>query len=68
MPLTAYISEVMAMLDEGNHPRGELLLERDRPRRWAERDFGREHAAEIARRFGFPLDPQIETLLPKPAF
>lgn len=38
MPLTAYISEVMAMLDEGNHPRGELLLERDRPRRWAERD------------------------------
>ena len=26
-----------------------------------------EHAAEIARRFGFPLDPQIEALLPQSA-
>lgn len=26
-----------------------------------------EHAAEIARRFGFPLDPQIEALLAHPA-
>ncbi len=26
-----------------------------------------EHAAEIARRFGFPLDPQIEAMLPQPA-
>lgn len=26
-----------------------------------------EHAAEIAWRFGFPLDPQIEALLPRPA-
>lgn len=26
-----------------------------------------EHAAEIARRFGFPLDPQIEALLASPA-
>ncbi|ODU67708.1 MAG: hypothetical protein ABT11_19175 [Novosphingobium sp. SCN 66-18] len=26
-----------------------------------------EHAAEIARRFGFPLDPQIEALLARPA-
>lgn len=25
-----------------------------------------EHAAEIARRFGLPLDPQIEALLPQP--
>jgi uncharacterized oxidoreductase len=26
------------MLEKGTHPRGELLLERDYPRRWAERD------------------------------
>ncbi len=38
MPLDSYISEVMAMLERGNHPRGELLLERDQARRWAERD------------------------------
>lgn len=38
MPLDAYIVEVMAMLAEGRHPRGELLLDRDLPRRWAERD------------------------------
>lgn len=38
MPLNAYISEVMAMLEEGDHPRGELLLERDQARRWTERD------------------------------
>ncbi len=38
MPLDSYISEVMAMLEQGNHPRGELLLERDQGRRWAERD------------------------------
>ncbi|CDN51625.1 SDR family oxidoreductase [Neorhizobium galegae] len=38
MPLGSYISEVMAMLEHGNHPRGELLLERDQARRWAERD------------------------------
>lgn len=38
MPLADYISEVMTMLEEGAHPRGELLLDRDLPRRWAERD------------------------------
>ena len=38
MPLDAYITEVIAMLKEERHPRGELLLDRDQPRRWAERD------------------------------
>lgn len=38
MPLSSYIPEVMAMLEQGNHPRGELLLERDYARRWAERE------------------------------
>ncbi|TCL68287.1 SDR family NAD(P)-dependent oxidoreductase [Rhizobium sp. BK251] len=38
MPLATYVSEVMAMLEHGRHPRGELLLERDQARRWAERD------------------------------
>lgn len=38
MPLNAYIAEVLTMLAQGDHPRGELLLERDHARRWAERD------------------------------
>lgn len=38
MPLAAYIGEVMSMLENGRHPRGELVLERDQARRWAERD------------------------------
>lgn len=38
MPLGAYVVEVIAMLARGRHPNGELLLERDRARRWAERD------------------------------
>ena len=38
MPLDAYVAEVMRMLESGDHPRGELLLERDNARRWAERD------------------------------
>lgn len=38
MPLNAYVSEVMAILERGNHPHGELLLEGDQARRWAERD------------------------------
>ncbi len=38
MPVGAYVAEVMAMLAQGNHPNGELLLERDHARRWAERD------------------------------
>lgn len=29
MPLSAYIPEVMAVLEQGSHPHGELLLERD---------------------------------------
>lgn len=38
MPLDAYVTEVMRMLERGDHPGGELLLERDHARRWAERD------------------------------
>ncbi|WP_246690706.1 SDR family oxidoreductase [Neorhizobium alkalisoli] len=38
MPLGDYMSEVMAMLEEGRHPRGELLLDSDLARRFAERD------------------------------
>lgn len=38
MPLASYVEEVMAMLEKGQHPGGELLLQRDQPRRWAERD------------------------------
>lgn len=38
MPLATYVSEVMAMLGQGRHPRGEVLLEKDQARRWAERD------------------------------
>jgi uncharacterized oxidoreductase len=38
MALDAYITEVMQLLDQRNHPRGEVLLERDYARRWAERD------------------------------
>lgn len=38
MPLAAYVAEVMELLERADHPRGELLLERDHARRWAERD------------------------------
>ena len=38
MPVAAYVAEVMQLLEDGNHPRGEVLVERDRARRWAERD------------------------------
>ena len=38
MALDSYIHEVMQMLESGTHPRGELLLDRDLARRWAERD------------------------------
>ncbi|WP_420997275.1 SDR family oxidoreductase [Cupriavidus sp. 30B13] len=38
MPIGDYIAQVMKMLEHGDHPRGELLLERDHARRWAERD------------------------------
>lgn len=38
MPLAAYVDEVMRLLEAGDHPHGEVLVERDRSRRWAERD------------------------------
>lgn len=38
MPIADYIGQVMQMLERGDHPRGEILLERDQARRWAERD------------------------------
>ncbi|MGO4723613.1 MULTISPECIES: SDR family oxidoreductase [unclassified Inquilinus] len=38
MPVAAYVAEVMQLLERGDHPRGEVLVERDRARRWAERD------------------------------
>lgn len=38
MPLAAYVAEVMQLLESQDHLRGEVLVERDRARRWAERD------------------------------
>jgi uncharacterized oxidoreductase len=38
MPLGDYVTVVLQMLEAGNTPGGELLLERDLARRWAERD------------------------------
>ena len=38
MPLDAYIAEVMQLLELRVHPRDEVLVERDRARRCAERD------------------------------
>ena len=38
VPLDAYIAEVMRLLEAGNHPGGEVLVERDYFRRTAERD------------------------------
>ncbi len=38
MPIGDYIRQVMQMLERRNHPRGEILLERDQPSRWAERE------------------------------
>lgn len=38
MTVEAYVAEVMQLLERGAHPRGEILLERDQARRWAERD------------------------------
>ena len=38
MALGAYMTELMQMLERENYTRGELLLERDYPRRWAERN------------------------------
>lgn len=47
VPLHAYIAEVMQRLERSDHPRGEVLLERDHARRWAERD-GRYEAVFAA--------------------
>lgn len=38
MPLAAYVAEVIQLLEAEDHPGGELLVEHDRARRWAERD------------------------------
>ncbi|WP_267548854.1 SDR family oxidoreductase [Rhizobium rhizogenes] len=38
MPVAAYVAEVMQLLEAGNHPGGEVLVERDRARRSAERE------------------------------
>lgn len=37
-PVDAYVTEVMQLLEREEHLRGEVLVERDRARRWAERD------------------------------
>jgi uncharacterized oxidoreductase len=47
MPLAAYIAEVMQLVELRVHPRDEVLVERDRARRWAERD-GRYEATFAA--------------------
>ena len=47
LPVAAYVAEVMQLLAAGHHPRGEVLVERDQARRWAERD-GRYDAAFAA--------------------
>jgi uncharacterized oxidoreductase len=38
MPVAAYVAEVMQLLERQDHPRGEVLVARDRFRRSAERD------------------------------
>lgn len=38
MPLAEYVAEVMAILEAGDVPDGEILVERVRGQRWAERD------------------------------
>ena len=38
MPLDIYVAGVMRLLEQGDYPRGEVLLEQDHARRWAERD------------------------------
>lgn len=38
MPVGDYVAEVMQLIEAGDHPRGEVLVERDRARRWAERE------------------------------
>lgn len=38
MPLPVFVAEALQKLEEGDTPNGELLLDRDLGRRWAERD------------------------------
>jgi len=38
MPINSYVAEVMQLLERADHPNGEILLQRDHGRRWAERD------------------------------
>jgi len=38
MPLPEFVAEVLRILESADHSRGEILLPRDLPRRWAERD------------------------------
>lgn len=38
MPLDDYVTEALRLIEAGDTPRGEVLLARDLPRRWAERD------------------------------
>ena len=47
MPLDAYVAEVMGLLEAHDHPRGEVLVERARGERCAERD-GRYEAVFAA--------------------
>ena len=38
LPLASFVAEVMGLLERQEHPKGELLVAKDRARRWAERD------------------------------
>ena len=38
VPLDGYVAEVMGLLEAGDHPGGEVLVERARGERWAERN------------------------------
>lgn len=38
MPLEAYVTQIITLLENADHPNGEILLERDFARRFAERD------------------------------
>ena len=44
MSVDAYVAEVIALLDAGEHPRGEILVERARDARVAERECRYEAA------------------------
>ena len=47
VPLATYVAEVMQLLEAEDHPGGEVLVERDKARRWAERE-GRYEATFAA--------------------